>query len=430
MIKYFLAGLIAITVYSSSNLVMAQEYLYDIRLSLVNEAYEDALELFNEKVKTDNNNAELWYLGGMAFNKMMRPDSSLLCFQKAVSLDPDDEKIGTALASVYINMQQYSRAKEIYIDMIARDSTRLSPYIQLGSLLLRNREPEKALDIYKKLIERKPDNFSFMKSMATCYRNMGDDMSAVAWYKKANEQYREDLSVNIALAALYLKMKNYKEGLEIAERGLEIERTNHDLLFWSGFFNYTLGYYHQAINRLILAEKSGNVSPNVKKYIGICYYLTKNYESALEYLEMVAMDLQDHRIFNYLGIIYRIKEDPLISEAYFYNSLEVLAPAVDEITSTYLHLIDTYKMTGANEKIMEAYKSALVLDSENLFLNYGLAYTYDYYLNNKDDALDYYQRFSKLAAGKSSEHSDLPTLLDHSAARIKSIREDMFFRGQ
>jgi tetratricopeptide (TPR) repeat protein len=430
MIKYILLVLITITVYSLPGFVMAQEYLYDIRLSIVNEAYEEALELFNEKIKTDNTNAELWYLGGMAYNKMMRPDSSLTFFQRAVALNPEDEKMGTALASVYINMQQFTRAKEIYIDMIARDSTRLSPYIQLGSLLLRNREPENALDIYMKLLDREPDNFSFMKSIATCYRSMGNDMSAVAWYKKANEQYKEDLSVNIALAALYLKMKNYKEGLEIAERGLEIERTNKDLLFWSGFFNYTLGYYHQAITRLLLAEKSGNESVNVKKYLGICYYLTKNYDSALHYLEMIAMDAQDHRIFIYLGIIYRIKEDPLLSEAYFYNSLAVLEPAVDLITETYLHLIDTYKMTNANEKIAEAYKSALVFDNENLFLNYGLAYTYDHYLGNKNDALEYYQRFSQLADQQQINHGDLPTLLDHSQARMKRIREDLFFEGQ
>ena len=430
MIKYIRLILVTLAVLSFSNFVMAQEYLYDIRLSLVNESYEEALQLFNEKIKTEDANAELWYLGGMAYNKMMRPDSSLVSFQQAVSLDPENEKMGTALASLYINMQQYSRAKEIFTDMIARDSTRLSPYIQLGSLLLRNREAEKALDIYMILLDREPDNFSFMKSIATCYRNMGDDMSAVAWYKKANEQYKEDLSVNIALAALYLKMKNYKEGLEIAERGLEIERTNHDLLFWSGFFNYTLGYYHQAITRLILAEKSGNVSLNVKKYLGICYYLTKNYEPALEYLEMIALDAQDHRIFNYLGIIYRIKEDPQLSEAYFYNSLAVLEPNVDQITETYLHLIDTYKMTGDNEKIAEAYKSALVLDSENLFLNYGLAYTYDHYLGNKNDALEYYQRFSQMAVQNQINHGDLPTLLDHSNARMKRIREDLFFEGQ
>jgi hypothetical protein len=90
-------------------------------------------------------------------------------------------------------------------------------------------------------------------------------------------------------------------------------------------------------------------------------------------------------------------EDPELSEIYFYNSLAVLEPAVDEITATYLHLIETYKMTNANDKISEAYKSALVLDSENLFLNYGLAYTYDHYLGNKNDALEYYQIFSQLA---------------------------------
>ena len=407
--------------------ISAQEVIPEIRLLLVNEDYQEAIYLFSESVSLNNQNAELWYLGGMAYSKLMRQDSSLVCFQKAISLDPEDDRIGNALATVYINMKQYSKAKDIYIEMIGRDSTKLAPHISLASLYQKNSETRKALEVYQLLHERDTGNYNFMKSIAMCHRNLRNDPEAVSWYVKAHEQYRGDLSINVNLSQLYMKMKNFREGLEIAERGLEVDRSNQELLFWSGFFNYALGLHRQAIIRLHHAERSGNESPNVKRYLGICYYLTENFEQAREYLEMVAMEAQDYRIFNYLGIIYRTMEDHEISEKYFFNSLAVLEPCVECITETYLHLIDTYKAANNNTRIKESYESALVLDSENPFLYYGLAYTLDHYLNQREPALANYQKFLDIASGSRDNHSDLPSLLDYSSARIRRIKEDIFF---
>lgn len=427
MRKDIILSMLLLAAVFSSFSTSGQEVVPEIRLLLVNEDYEAAIELFNESVSVSNENAGLWYLGGMAYSKLMREDSSLVCFQRAAALEPEDDRIANALATVYTSMRQYTRAKEIYIEMIARDSTRFAPHISLASVYVKNQETRKALDVYQLLHERDTSNYSFMKSIAMCHRSLRNDPEAVKWYVKAHEQFKGDLSINLALAQLYMKMKNFKDGLEIAEVGLEVDRTNQELLFWSGVFNYAIGFYHQAITRLLHAERSGNESPNVKRYLGICYYLTDNYDKAQEYLEMVAMDAQDYQIFNYLGIIYRIKEDHEISEKYFLNSLEVLRPCVKCLTETYLHLIDTYKATDNNIRIKETYESALVLDSENPFLYYGLAYTLDHYLKQKEPALANYQKFLDIAAGIRDKHSDLPTLLDYSTSRIRSLKEDIFF---
>ena len=409
----------------------AQRDIADLRLLLSSEAWEEALGETHRLLKTDGVNARVWYKGGIAHRNLMRPDSSLYYFQKAAGLDPDNYRFTMALAAAYTGMNRFTPAKELYAGLILRDSLRLEPYIQLASLFLRENQPGKALEIYRELSARDTGNYIYYKNIATCYRRMRRDPETIRYLKMAHERNREDLSINTMLAELYIITKNYREGLEISERGLEVDRTNQELLFYSGFFNYALGHHLQAIVRLAHAENAGNESLRVIQFLGVCYYLTGNYEKARDYLEeAIESGLRDHRVFNYLGKIYRKMGDYEISEYYFLNSLAVLSPSVSSLTDTYLQLIETYKSSGDTGMIVEAYKSALVYDSDNPYLHYGVAYTLDTRLKDREAALVHYIRFSEIAGPFLEADADLPSLLDHCNARIRRIREDMFFENK
>lgn len=409
----------------------AQDDMASLKLLMANESNDEAMALFYRLVKNDKDNSELLFLGAMTHRRLMRQDSSLLYLQKAATLSPEDEKILTALASAYTDMNRYTNAKDILEELIKKDSTKLAPHIQLAALYLRDNQPRVALDIYYYLHGREPLNYNYLKSIAMCYRRSGNDMKAVSYYKKAHELAPSDLSINIALAGLYLKMKNYEEGLAIADRGLKVDNTSNEMLFWSGLFNYTTGNYEEALVMLLRSEQQGNESPNVIQYIGICYFLLGNHAMARDYLEKtVTLNVNSFRIYNYLGIIYRDMKDFQISESYFNNALSVLTPPVNELTETYQHLIETYKQAGEMEKVVDAYRAALVYDSENPYLYYGLAYTLDNHLSDKASALEAYQRFTEIASTIRGDDKDLDTFLDHSNSRIKRIREEKFFGGQ
>jgi tetratricopeptide (TPR) repeat protein len=406
----------------------ARSDMENLRLLLSSEAWEDALGETHRLLNTGRNNAALWYSGGIAHRNLMRPDSALYYFQRASALEPGNYRMAMALASSYAGMNRFNTAKEIYAGLIRLDSLRLEPFLQLASLHMRDNEPRMALKIYLELSGRDPDNYIYYKSIGTCYRRLRQDPEAIRYLKMAHNRNSDDLSVNTLLAELYMISKNYRDGLEIAERGLEIDRNNQDLLFWSGFFNYTLGLHRQAIVRLEHAIRAGNESLRVIQFLGICYYLTGQFEEAREHLEdAITSGLQDYRVFNYLGIIYREMGDYEISEYYFFNSLALLSPPVNSITDTWLQLVETHKSAGDTGKMVEAYRSALIFDGDNPYLHYGLAYTLDTRIRNTELALVHYLRFSEIAASKIESDKDLPSLLDHSAARIRRIREDIFF---
>ena len=423
IIVFFMQG-IALT-------LPAQPGITDIKLLIANKSNEGALHLLHELLPGDSDNPELWYLGGIAHKGMMRQDSALVYFSHAASLDSTDHTIAAALASVYSSLRQSTKSREIYRNMIRRDSTRLMPYIQLAALHMRDHEPRAALDIYLLLHSKEPDNQGFVKSIADCYRRSGNDMEAVKYFRKANAMNRADLSVNLALANLYSKMKNYRAGLEIAEEGLELDRKHAQLLFWSGFFNYAIGLHSQAIVRLQLARENGNESIFVDRYLGICYYRTNQFEKARYHLEIaIQSDANDYRLYNYLGLIYRQLKDYEMSERFFYNALACLQPDIQSITNTYLHLIENFRMTDSFDKMAAAYISALIYDEDNPDLHYGIAYTLDNYLDEPGKALIYYTRFTEIVSANADNVNEMQMLLNHAEARIRRIKEDAFFGNQ
>lgn len=431
MVKRILFMSIVIFMQGISLTLPAQQGITDIKLLIANKSNEEALDLFREMLPSDSDNPELWYLGGIAHKGMMRQDSALVYFSHAASLDSTDHTIATALASVYSLLRQSTKAREIYRNMIRRDSTRLMPYIQLAALHMRDHEPRAALDIYLLLHSKEPDNQGFVKSIADCYRRSGNDMEAVKYFRKANAMNKADLSVNLALANLYSKMKNYRAGLEIAGEGLEVDSKHAQLLFWSGFFNYAIGLHGQAIVRLQLARENGNESILVHRYLGICYYRTNQFEKARNHLEIVIkIDVNDYRIYNFLGLIYRQLKDYEISERFFNNVLACLQPDIQSITDTYLHLVDNHRLTESFDKMAAAYISALVYDDNNPDLHYGLAYTLDNYLDDPEKALISYTRFTEIVSVNADNVNEMQMLLDHAEARIRRIKEDIFFGNQ
>jgi tetratricopeptide (TPR) repeat protein len=409
-------------------LLPAQTGSSELKILVANESYDEAMTKFRELLKHDSEDAELYYLGAFLQKRLMRQDSSLIYLKKAAEIDPDNEKILLALANDYTDLRRFPKAIGIYRDLIAKDSLKLTPHIQLAGLYMKISQFRGALEIYNYLHEREPDNASFLKSIGSCHMRLGNDLRALSYYKMAHQINPQDLSINLSLAGLYLKMKNYKDGLEIAERGLEVERQSAELLYWSGLFNYLQGLHYQAITRFEVAEKNGNESVQLVQYLGICYYRTENYEKARDYLEKaILVNVNSFVLFNFLGNIYRELNDLEISELYFNNALAALAPPVDELTNTYLNLVETYILAGEYQKAVEAYIGALDYDKKNPYLYYGLAYTLDNYLNKPSEALEHYMMFSELAAVIIESDNDMPSLIDYSNSRIKKIKEDIFF---
>ena len=84
-------------------------------------------------------------------------EQALTYYKKALQLEPENTSLCKKIASVYRNLKQYDKAKELLERSIALDSTDKTTYYNYGNLLVDMNEKDKAMQMYKKALKIDPD---------------------------------------------------------------------------------------------------------------------------------------------------------------------------------------------------------------------------------------------------------------------------------
>ena len=78
---------------------------------------------------------------------------------------------------------------------------------ELASLYLKMDEKNKAIDLYKELVDFDPTNAYFHKKAANIYKLIGDPVNALVHYSKANELNPKDIENTLDLSKLLVDMQ-------------------------------------------------------------------------------------------------------------------------------------------------------------------------------------------------------------------------------
>jgi ribosomal protein S12 methylthiotransferase accessory factor len=127
---------------------------------------------------------------GISFLSMDEPSEALKFFEKALDLDPKREDI----ASIYSYMGQCLKAMEKYQEAIevlekaeAYDPDRTDIHNLKGFCYFKNREHEKAIECFRRVLQLDPSSAIDYANIASNYRDMGDREQAVRYYRLALE---------------------------------------------------------------------------------------------------------------------------------------------------------------------------------------------------------------------------------------------------
>ena len=94
----------------------------------------EALEIFNEALALDRNQARTWnYLGGVHFSRG-EYFKALLNFKQAFQLDPKDARAGNNIATAYERIGEYAKAETYYLRSIEATPSYPTSYRNLGIL--------------------------------------------------------------------------------------------------------------------------------------------------------------------------------------------------------------------------------------------------------------------------------------------------------
>lgn len=239
------------------------DLIYDIaNEALLNDEYDLTLDYADLLIKIDNRSAYGYDLFGTVKYDIGEIEESIKYLQMAVEIDEELAEPLSTLAQAYFNQKEFLKAAEIW----------------------------------KKMIDRNPDDIISYFTLVDSYLNLNDNDSAIETLKRLIERYPNHLMGKINLVSLLSIEGNLKEAIKYED---EIEKTKPknptEMEIWASV-NLKKGKYAvvEAGIKEYLAEHEG---PSfLKLWLVVPYIKSDRKEQAREIIEKFK---DSNILFNY-----------------------------------------------------------------------------------------------------------------------------------
>ena len=159
------------------------------------------------------NEENLWYLVMLAklYYQEKNLDSAILYYEKAVRYFPDRETLLLTLGNLYSENKKYEKAKSIFDNLDSKYGVNESSTVSEIKSLMSSGNFDNALIKTQLLISKFPDKNVYNEILAEIYKEKGDNEKALEVYKKLLEKTPDDGETQLAVCDFFLGEKNYDE---------------------------------------------------------------------------------------------------------------------------------------------------------------------------------------------------------------------------
>jgi protein O-GlcNAc transferase len=233
-------------------------------------------------LKTTPNQPDCLAMLGMMCNKAKRYSNAVTYLRKCLFFHPNKHIILTELATSLIYLEQIEEAEKLLNESMAFNTHYDKTYIQLGklfkltgrksesetilrellkfnpistsamnnlgTLLMEENNQEEAFDLFKKVIEINPQMGMAHKNIAQIELKKGNKEEAEHHLTLAMKFLPDDYEVLMELGKLYASQFYTKKAIACAEKALEKEPENTEMLLLTGSSYQYLKEFEKAIN--------------------------------------------------------------------------------------------------------------------------------------------------------------------------------------
>jgi len=228
------------------------------RIYIQNDNWDKALEELEKAVEAHPDNAEAHFLLGRAYGKKARYKDMNQEFKRSLKISDKFEQEITAEREWYwiekfdagikaADKQHYPRAEELFKTAILINPSKYEAHKNLAIVCLKTGELDKSLTIYRKLLEKSPNDLELLLSLGNLYYSMKNYELAVHYLNMVPEivQNHRDALANLALS--YDSLDKPDKAFEAYQRAVEANPLDKDLIFLFGAHHYERKNFRQAI---------------------------------------------------------------------------------------------------------------------------------------------------------------------------------------
>jgi tetratricopeptide (TPR) repeat protein len=323
-------------------------------------------------VKLEPDNPDNRLMLGNAYMMARELGLSLEQYKAAVKLKPEDPDISITTAGLYEALGRRDSAI-IVMESIARRTGDPNIMMQLGSMLMRNKQSEPAKEIYRQVIGRDSSNVRAWISLAAVYEVAQQPDSALYFYGTAAQLDPENMSIQKHIFNLLLSVNQYPWAARQAMIILEREPGNAGLRLQLARLFYHQQAFQPAKEQFLAVLESDSNNTEALYTIARISHQQKEYHTALQYFQRT------------IGLLPKMVEG-WVSLGNCFLALDQPDSAVAAFqTARRLGIKqDIDRLIGAGYSLIERYREALPFfqrqhkkDPKDTDLMFGLAVAYE-----------------------------------------------------
>jgi len=147
--------------------------------------------------------------------------------EKALEIKPNDDKALNLLGMVYFKLEEYSKAADIFRQLVKRNANVTTLYTNLGLAYIKMGQYENAIPELKKALELEPDHYSTHNYLGLAYYKLGEYELALKEFQAINatkmiEKMQEKIKEAESKAALPADIKKQVHEKELHEEEAKI----------------------------------------------------------------------------------------------------------------------------------------------------------------------------------------------------------------
>ncbi|MGW1455028.1 tetratricopeptide repeat protein [Salegentibacter agarivorans] len=302
-------------------------------------------------------------------------------------IDPQTEKTYLKLAKNYAANRQPEIALENYKKVLSQNPDRVLTAVDYGELLVKTGKLGAADSLFKDLTEKYPKNANFKYQLGLIKEKL-EDSTAISYFMFTIALDNTHQGALYKLAKDKLKHRQYAMAEHFSKIGLKENPNNPSLLSILAQTYSSLKLYKEALQPYEKLIEIGQDSEFIYSKLGFAYYRLNEYEKAIKnYNKALEMEDRNSDTHYTVGKLYALTGDLDKSETHLLMSILIKKQPVD---AEYLSLGLTYKMQEKYKDALDYFNKALEENPDNERALYERAVAADNYMADDSTVIKYY----------------------------------------
>jgi len=213
-----ISSLSAAQIEPNININNTYQKLEELKTLLNEQRYAKAEKLTIELIENFPNEALYWTTLGHIYRNLEKLGPSFQCLEKALTLNANDPEIHLEISDNFLKINDFKNGFKSLKTCLSLDKQNIEAMFRVGQLYLTVKNYDQAIHEFNNVLEIDQNDLAALNQLGILYkRELGDDVKALEYFKRAFELDKTDFTSCNNLSGVLLNLNRVDEALALFE---------------------------------------------------------------------------------------------------------------------------------------------------------------------------------------------------------------------